>query len=253
MIQFWDPNPAGAYEQLYQATEWDRLVIGGQIVPGICEVSASAKYKMDNTSAPGKKGGKSRNAGYQPTDVDIRVHIWTPDQWIDFQPLLEYLWPSKKVAQGKTNAPSAASVKEANNVIAQATALVASGQTPTAQQDATLAAAQATIIADNLAKKPDAARNPIAVYHPELALLGISNLQIVGMATPNRGAAHQEKVFSIKAREFLPPTNVNVKNPVRADITAGPLSSPQLASQEATPSPENGPKPKPSSGGGAGP
>ena len=275
-ISFWDPsvtadNP-GPYEEFGIPVEWDRIKFGGTYMPGTAEVRASAEFKVDKTSANGTSGGRHRNTGYQPTKVEIKIHIWTPQQWDDFQPFIAKFWPSKKAAPTSSTAPTAASLAAAKATIASANAsaneavIAASGGAafsfenalqagvtgsssvplaPTAAvTPAQLAAAQKVIARSKSSKTPNAAPPPIDVSHPKLTLLGITAIEILGFSTPVKGASHQEKVFTIKAIEYLQPTKRNVTNPLASgDIS---VTDPQLQTSTARPQTANGALPRPS-------
>lgn len=86
----------------FQENPWETAFISGNQVPGLVEIEAESKKKKDVKTTKGKDGGKTTFQGQGPVDVIMRVKIWTPDQWDQFQTVMArlYVRASGKAAKG---------------------------------------------------------------------------------------------------------------------------------------------------------
>lgn len=98
-LPFWEPE-GGQYGALYQDDNaWDTATIRGITVPGIVEVVGVPEKAMDMRKPAGKNGGTATIHGRKPAMFEIRVRMWTPEQWQHMVDLLGQIWP----AGGATN------------------------------------------------------------------------------------------------------------------------------------------------------
>jgi len=76
---------------------WDVIYLGSQQLPGIVEVSVRKLRDIDKKKAAGQNGATLTLHGFDPAEGDIKVTIWTPQQFIDLQTMLRaILIPSGK-------------------------------------------------------------------------------------------------------------------------------------------------------------
>lgn len=88
---FWgSPDNEG---DTFLANPWDTLVMRGQQFPGRVEVIATPARKADTKSGAGVNGGRTTLQGYTPATVEIKVNLWTDDQWAQWQRVLAVIWP----------------------------------------------------------------------------------------------------------------------------------------------------------------
>jgi hypothetical protein len=81
---FWDSDP----------DSWDRVILGGLTLPGLCKVEGlKSPARWDIKEAPGTDGATETYKGYTPASLTIRVTIWTEEQWMTIQPMIEALRP----------------------------------------------------------------------------------------------------------------------------------------------------------------
>lgn len=86
-IVFWDSDETGYTGETWAANEWDRVVLGGNVLPGICSVRATAARAVDKKRGAGFNGARVTVQGYDPQPVEIHVRLWTPEQWDYWQAL----------------------------------------------------------------------------------------------------------------------------------------------------------------------
>lgn len=166
---FWEDTP----------DPWDVLVLGGLTVPGITTVTGRASRKMDTRSGPGSDGARVRDKGYEPAQVEARNRIWRADQLAALTTLLATINP--RIVRAPQRSTSAARREltarerelaqnpEAGNVFAFRERL------------RQLTAEVARLEAQPL---PRPTRTPYDVVHPQLSLLGIRSVYVVGVTIP---------------------------------------------------------------------
>jgi hypothetical protein len=72
---------------------WDKMTIGGLEVPGHVEVHGRKTRRTDVRSAAGNSLASLTNLGYDPTEIDITITLWTPGQFADYEVLLAKVQP----------------------------------------------------------------------------------------------------------------------------------------------------------------
>lgn len=61
---------------------WDRVVLGGVELPGVCSVEdLKVAGRWDIKEAPGTDGAIETYKGYTPAAMRVRVRMWTEQQW----------------------------------------------------------------------------------------------------------------------------------------------------------------------------
>lgn len=87
---YWTPGIEG---RTFSTNEWDFIKFGGPLVvpltPGVCSVSIRKDRAVDNKKPVGSDGGRQTFHGVIPSQFDVELEIWTPEQYRK----LEQLWP----------------------------------------------------------------------------------------------------------------------------------------------------------------
>lgn len=91
-IPHWDEAP----------DEWDRLVIGRNVMPGVWDVEFSCKRQVDVKKSKGKDGGRIKDEGYANPIIELNGKIATAEQWAKLQQILPTLHPKKKGSARET-------------------------------------------------------------------------------------------------------------------------------------------------------
>lgn len=75
---FW--GGASAEGENFSLDPWDVVFIGGDPLPGICEVKGIAQLEVDKKKAKGSHGSTITVTGYLPSPFEVTVTVWTEDQ-----------------------------------------------------------------------------------------------------------------------------------------------------------------------------
>lgn len=76
---------------------WDTLWLGGELWPGICEISgAGVGRKIDVKKSKGSDGATLKDEGYQLAKLTIRLTIYSESDWRSLQALLPTVHPKRK-------------------------------------------------------------------------------------------------------------------------------------------------------------
>ena len=122
-IEFWSEYP-DSFIQLSEPSPWQTGKLAGKPCPGIMDVEVSgASRKVDAQSPPAKGGAKIVVKGWTPSEVTVKVTIWTPSQWEAWQALKPFL----RVDQSGTNTVSIDHAVAAESDITQLTIKKISG------------------------------------------------------------------------------------------------------------------------------
>jgi hypothetical protein len=219
-VPFWDqtfdlqvagttvPTSAGYEGPLYGSNPWDQLVINGRTMPGLTEITrASPRRRRDKKRQDGADGATMTIKGYEPTQIEAIVHIWTPAQLAELESILRDIWP----LPGRTSGVLATGAGGAIGGIAGAIA------------GATLGGVQQ---AANLPYRA------FQVYHPQLALLKISAVIIIGLEVPKPGRIQGSKMVGILMEEFSPvQKNKSAKSTPAGTVPLNPKLDPAAAAR----------------------
>jgi hypothetical protein len=167
-IPFWDEFSEGYEGDVYPRQEWNRVQLGGFVLPGKCEVDGSAKHRIDVQTANGRDGGVLIERGYQPGTLDIDMTLWTPLQWSTWNAMR----PSIFRRAGKLD------VNDTKKKGATA-----------AQIDLTEKAA-------------------LPIVHPGAESIDIHSVLVEQITLPRPGQQRGSKVITIKCIEYVPPSKV---------------------------------------------
>jgi hypothetical protein len=118
-------------------------------------------------SAAGNSFASLTNLGYDPTEIDITITLWTPGQLADYEALLAKVQPKPL--------PPKSTIFATNPATGAAT----------------------TVVVTN---KP----TPVSVYHPNLAIMGVTAFYVhdIGLLVP--GPQVGTRVSTWRAAEFSP-------------------------------------------------
>ena len=116
-VEFWDSgvkgpttlaNGAGdtlrTINETFASHPWDIAFIGGDPVPGLCEVlDGLTEIGIDNKNPDGKDGSSLTVKGYRPGPFIIACTVWTEEQWGHLQALIDKFWrrPTKRTKVDK--------------------------------------------------------------------------------------------------------------------------------------------------------
>jgi hypothetical protein len=179
---FWDPQSngleyvvgEGVPEALGrdQWSAWDKMTLAGRDVPGHVVVFGRRAQRHDMPGVPGQNFARLTNLGYDPTEIDITITLWTGGQQADYEDLLLLVQPKPLPPQP----PVVLTQVQITNGV------------PGPPQQVTLV------------RKPQ----PIDVYHPALAIMGVKSIFIhdVGLLVP--GPVFGTKIATWRAAEFAP-------------------------------------------------
>lgn len=90
---------ADGYDAKLERHPWDVVKVGSYTLPGICEIRG-LKSERDKQTLKGAKtdGAKKVWRGYKPAEFEIRVTVWTKEQFEELNSIIEKIWskPDKK-------------------------------------------------------------------------------------------------------------------------------------------------------------
>ncbi len=81
----------------FENLEWDTLILGGEVFPGIASIGGSGlKRKIDIKKPKGSDGASLRDEGYEPARLAVELLIYSIADWDLLQALLPLINPRKK-------------------------------------------------------------------------------------------------------------------------------------------------------------
>jgi hypothetical protein len=210
----------------YSQHQWETLMLYGVPVnapsqpqtPGICEVTCDKARDVDKKKKKGSDGARITLGGLEPAKVEVRVHVWTPQQLKELDSLRKIIFPgpqkqtTTKVTPDKpvTSYQFFGTLDSSGNTTGQALTIP---QVATSTKKTTTKTVQVT--------------QPFDVYHPVLDSQSVSSLIFVRATGPTKS----DKVpggmtFVFEAIEFLQPKKgVNSTTTPDASRSSAPLPS----------------------------
>jgi hypothetical protein len=90
---FWETSENVGTEIV--GTPWDYVILGGYQLPGVLEEppKAEASRKVDKKNGPGLDGATLTWQGYDPPEVTMKILLWKPEHWEQWQDLLGFILP----------------------------------------------------------------------------------------------------------------------------------------------------------------
>ena len=211
-LPFWtdagviDPDaavPAGqpkVFESVPSA--WDIMRIGSPrtIMPGIVEIRNKGRKKRTNRhKAPGVSGQDETVLGYDPCELEIDVIMWHAVQWAKFQKLVPTLQAGKL-------APPDPLINGGGGLSVFGITATPPGSPSNQGRDA-----------------------PVAMYHPELQMLGITLVIVDNICTPRPWKGKPDVRFVLlQCHEYRKPKSGKTQK-VKGAITRGVNNAPSLA------------------------
>jgi hypothetical protein len=75
---------------------WDVVLVAGRKLPGRAEVGGKGvSHQIDIKKVPGTAGSTFTDLGRELARFDIKLHLWSDAQWIEFQQIRSLLQPKK--------------------------------------------------------------------------------------------------------------------------------------------------------------
>lgn len=225
---FW--GGASAEGPTFAEDPWDIVFIGGDPLPGLCEVKAMAALEVDKKKTKGSNGVTITIQGLQPQPFEVTVRVWTQDQWDFLQAWIDKFWnepvnapppfTKKKVKTG-TDANGAPQFREV--------------RTPT--------------------RKPQV---KLEISHPSLSAIGITTCVLLGVPTLDDGSEVGVKICRIRFFDGRLSDKKNATKTAKGAIAVTVHEDVRNTSKASTPAKPStdrtnlGPKgPKPTPGGGS--
>lgn len=172
----------------------DIVFLGGDPLPGICEVKGIAQLELDKKKTKGTNGVRLTVTGYQPGPFEVSVKYWTQAQDEFLQAWIEKFWIAPRKARPEFT-----------------TAKKRTGSNPDGSPQFT------TISVKNRA--PSVA---ISISHPDLDTLGITSCVVQGISIPELNGDF--KTVKIKVVEHVEPTKTATKS-AKATASDIPLAA----------------------------
>lgn len=195
---------------------YDTVILAGQALPGIVTPRGKAfSVRADGKRAAGQDGESLTVTGIDPADFELVVKMWTPEHLKAFAEIAKLIRPKRRA--GKP-AVTGQEFYDPIDAVAQMTwgdpsaTLQSIPGTPLSEQRDLRSIQRAAPAA---AVKPGYTLSPMRVYHPFLALFGISACVVLGSTLPaSSGSGIYEA--RLTCREFKRPKAVGVTTPTAA-------------------------------------
>lgn len=184
----------------FASSQWDTVYFSTAPTPGLVEVTVDRERQIDEKKSSGTDGAHVTIHGTKPARIEIRLLIWTPDQW----EALKQLWPILMTPPYKTQLKTVTSTSyiPPDSSATTTTASVSGGSVST-----TTVPAVATVTTSK--KVTTTTPTVFDVAHPIFAHHKIKAVQIIGGHGPDPGPVRGSRIFTIKAIEFLKPGTKN--------------------------------------------
>jgi hypothetical protein len=162
--------------------------------PGICDVTCDKQREVDKKKAKGSDGARITLAGLQPAKVEIRVHIWTPEQLKELDILRPIIFPGPQKMKSTKQVPTTGTVYTAGLGSVPGVTTFTGGATTynTTKSVPSVTTVQVT--------------QPFDVYHPVLDSQSVSSLLFIRCTGPTKSdKVPNAMVFTFEAMEWSLP------------------------------------------------
>lgn len=191
-----DADPANADRR----GVWDRVSLGGVVLPGVATVEVQQGRKIDDKGAPGRNGARLIDKGAEASKVTIRLRVWTPKQ-LD---ALSRSIPSLSYREERRTTTRVLGIEETPTVeeLLRAARASTSPQYRAAQAGSSGAEVQVIRAPTRTETRTTRSRQPLAISHPMVQLAGIAQVYVERLryAHPSDGVLE----VHIDALEYLP-------------------------------------------------
>ncbi len=228
-----DDGFEAAGDGIHAPNTWDTFTAGGIQFPGKCVVTPSRppSRAIEEQKPNGSDAAAMIDRGYLQAVVDVEITLWMRAHFSAWEGVIRELWTTPGKA-GKFEEP-----------IPQTAPKV--GPATPAQQQAQVARTNAPILREITAIKAGRAANEqraVEIYHPALALLGISKALIESPGVLVAGPEPQTFVTKMKLRQHLP-ASAGAKHSTKK--TKGSAPAPVGVTDSLTNKAKNSPKTTP--------
>ena len=189
---------------------WDIVELGGDPLPGICEVKGLAQLELDKKKQKGTNGLTLTVTGYQPGPFEITCTVWTQEQWEFLLAWIQKFWIQPQLAR--------AEFSEVN----KRTSSTEDGKP----------------IYKKVKVKNRAPQVALDVRHPALEAIGIMACTIQGISMPESTSAEGFKMVRIKVVEHKPSGKVTVVKTAKGSSSGNVATDdriPELEEKNKTP------------------
>lgn len=238
---FW--GGASAEGPTFSEDPFDVVFIGGDPLPGVCEVKGIAQLEIDKKKVKGTNGHTITVTGFQPGPFEVTVTVWTSEQDEFLQAWLDKFWIGPQKDRPKTT-------KRVRTGTTQVEIATGSDGKPITQTVPTFA---------NVSVKGKTKNSQVTldISHPRLAKIGITTCVVQGVSIPEPGSFDGSEVIKIKLIDGRANEKKDVTKTAkgsRVNVASDPRVSEQKSAVPPKPSGERadlgpkGPRPKPASG-----
>jgi hypothetical protein len=182
-IEFWGND--AHIGPTFALDAWDLVYLGGDPLPGICDIKGLAQLELDKKKTKGTNGVRLTVTGYQPGPFEVSVKIWTADQWDFMQAWIDTFWIGPRKARPEF--------------------------TTSKKKTGTDPVTHAAIFRD-VTTKNRAPQVAISITNPRTELLGITSCVVQGVSIPEDSDGGDVKVIKIKLVEHVEPTGKATKS-----------------------------------------
>lgn len=189
-----DADPANADRR----GVWDRVSLGGVVLPGVATVEVQQGRKIDDKGAPGRNGARLIDKGAEASKVTIRLRVWTPKQ-LD---ALSRSIPSLSYREERRTTTRVLGIEETPTVeeLLRAARASTSPQYRRAQAGSSGAEVQVIRAPTRTETRTTRSRQPLAIAHPICSLAGIAQVYVERL---RYSAREGELELQIECLEYL--------------------------------------------------
>lgn len=197
-----DDGFEAAGDGIHAPNTWDTFTAAGIQFPGLCKVTSSRppSRAIEEQKPNGSDAAAMIDRGYLQATIDIEITLWMRAHFSAWEGVIRELWQTPGKAS-KFEEPIPATAPK-------------TGPATPAQQQAQVARTNAPILREIKAinsGRSAVEQRAIEIYHPALALLGVSKALVESPGVLVAGTEPQTFVTKIKLRQYLPAA-ATVKN-----------------------------------------
>lgn len=190
-----DDGFEAAGDGIHAPNTWDTFAAAGIQFPGLCKVTASRppSRAIEEQKPNGSDAAAMIDRGYLQATIDVEVTLWMRGHFAAWEGVIRELWQTPGKASKFEEPTPQASPKVGPPTPAQQQAQVARTNAPILREIKAISAGRVA-----------SAQRAIEIYHPALALLGISKALVETPGVLAAGPEPQTFVTKMKLRQYLP-------------------------------------------------